>query len=70
MFQNGRQRQRRMPEHGYTIYIEKGMEKGERIKGERRGRKGGGRRESGRPFSTFKLAPKRLDTLLINRYNM
>ena len=45
------------------------MEKGERIKGERRGRKGGGRRESGIPFPSFKLTPIRLDTLLINRYN-
>ena len=45
------------------------MEKGERIKGERRVRKGGGRRESGIPFPSFKLAPIRLDTLLINRYN-
>ena len=48
---------------GYTIR----EGKGERIKGERRG---GGRRESGIPFPPFKLTPIRLDTLLINRYNM
>ena len=35
--------------------------------GEMRGRKGGGR--SGVPFPPFKLAPIRLDILLINRYN-
>ena len=45
------------------------MEKGETIKGERRGKKGGGRRESGIPCPPFKLVPVRLDTLLINRYN-
>ena len=45
------------------------MEKGEGIKGERRGRKGDGRRESRIPCPPFKLAPIRLDTLLINRYN-
>ena len=45
------------------------MEKGERIKGERRGRKGGGIRESDIPFPSVKLPPVRLDTLLINRYN-
>ena len=45
------------------------MEKGERIKGERRGRKGDGRRESRIPCPTFKLAPIRFDTLLINIYN-
>ena len=45
------------------------MEKAERIKGERKGRKGGGRRESGIPFPPFKLASIRLDTLLLNRYN-
>ena len=45
------------------------MEKGERIKGERRRRKGGRRRESGVPFPSFKLAPIRLGTLLIKRYN-
>ena len=45
------------------------MGKGERIKGERRGKKGIGRRESGIPCQPFKLAPIRLDALLINRYN-
>ena len=45
------------------------MEKDERIKGERRGRKGDGRRESRIPCPPFKLAPIRLDTLLIDRYN-
>ena len=45
------------------------MEKGERIKGERRGRKGDGRRECRIPCPPFKLAPIWLDTLLINRYN-
>ena len=40
------------------------MEKGERIK-----RKVDGRRESRIPCPPFKLAPIRLDTLLINRYN-
>ena len=45
------------------------MEKGERIKGERSGRKGDGRRESRIPCPPFKLAPIWLDTLLINRYN-
>ena len=45
------------------------MEKGERIKGERRGRKGDGRRESRIPCPPFKLAPIWFETLLINRYN-
>ena len=45
------------------------MEKGKRIKGERRGRKGDRRRESRTPCPPFKLAPIWLDTLLINRYN-
>ena len=35
-----------------------------------KGRKGDGRRESGIPFPPFKLAPIRLDTLLIIRYSM
>ena len=45
------------------------MEKGKRIKGERRGGKGDGRRESRIPCPPFKLASIWLDTLLINRYN-
>ena len=39
------------------------------IKRESRGRKGDWRRESRIPCPPFKLAPIRLDTLLINRYN-
>ena len=39
------------------------------IQGERRGRKRDGRRESRIPCPPFKLAPIWLDTLLINRYN-
>ena len=42
---------------------------GSQIQGERRGRKGDGRRESRIPCPSFKLAPIWLDTLLINRYN-
>ena len=45
------------------------MEKGEGIKGERRGRNRDERRESRIPCQPFKLAPISLDTLLINRYN-